>query len=43
MAIWATGLLYLTNRSEKKRLLQAHSDQSDEKLDVAAAVGALKV
>jgi ACS family pantothenate transporter-like MFS transporter len=31
LAIWTSGLLYLTSKSEKKRLVEAQSGDGDEK------------
>lgn len=42
MAIWTTGLLYLTSRAEKKRLLegtgQTAADEKNYEVDMAGDV-----
>ncbi len=43
LAIWTSGLLYLTDRSEKRRLLEAQSDVGEEKNYEAAVSGDIKV
>lgn len=43
LVIWTTGLLYLTSKSEKKRLLEAQGDDAEEKNHEAGIVGEVKV
>ncbi len=43
LAIWTSGLLYLTNRNEKRRLLEAQSDVAVEKNYEAGVRGDIKV
>ncbi len=38
LAIWTTGLLYLTSKSEKKRLLEAQGHDVEEKIHEAGVV-----
>lgn len=43
LAIWTSGLLYLTSRAEKKRLLEGQTHAVDEKHFEVDAVGDVKV
>ena len=43
LAIWTSGLLYLTMRSEKKRVLEAQSQIVEEKNYEAGIIGDVKV
>jgi ACS family pantothenate transporter-like MFS transporter len=43
LAIWTTGLLYLTSRSEKRRLLEACSNDAVEKNSKDEMAGDVKV
>ncbi len=43
LAIWTTGLLYMTARTEKKRLLEAESERVHEKSYEAGVAGDIKV
>lgn len=43
LVIWTTGLLYLTSKSEKKRLLEAQSGDGEEKNHEAGMIGDVKV
>ena len=43
LAIWTTGLLYMTARTEKKSLLEAQIQVADDKNFEAGAVGDGKV
>lgn len=43
LAIWTSGLLFLTSRAEKKRLLEGQTQVGDEKHFEVEAVGEVKV
>lgn len=43
LAIWTSGLLYLTSKAEKKRILEAQPHSADEKTFEVEASGDAKV